>query len=56
MNAVVANYGLKPVKRPKIKVTRELDLSGENGREIIRSKTKLVLRVHKNTFKKLAEM
>ncbi|NRP37562.1 hypothetical protein XMA121_000147 [Marinobacterium sp. xm-a-121] len=56
MNAVVANYGLKPVKRPKIKVTRELDLSDDNGREIIRSKTKLVLRVHKNTFKKLAEM
>ena len=56
MNAIVEKYGLKPVRRPKIKVTRDLDLSDENGKDIIRSKTKLVLKVHKNTFKKLADM
>lgn len=56
MNTVVEKYGLKPVSRPKIKLSRELDLSDENGKEIVRSKTKLVLRVHKNTFKKLADM
>ena len=56
MNPIVAKYGLKPVSRPKIKVTRELDLSDESAREIVRSKTKLVLKVHKKTFKKLADM
>lgn len=56
MNSIVAKYGLKPVSRPKIKATRDLDLSDDNGRAIIRSKTKLVLKVHKNTFKKLADM
>lgn len=56
MNKIVEKYGLKPVARPKIKLARELDLSGPAGKEIVRSKTKLVMQVHKNTFAKLADM
>ena len=56
MNKIVEKYGLKPVARPKIKLVRELDLSGPAGKEIIRSKTKLVMQVHKKTFAKLADM
>ena len=56
MNKVVENYGLKAVKRPKIKATKQLDLSGDAGHQIIKSETKLVLRTHPKTFKKLADM
>lgn len=34
---------------------RDLDLSGQIGKEIVRSKTKLVMQVHKKTFAKLAD-
>ena len=56
MNKIVEQYGLKPVSRPKVKLVRELDLSSQMGREIIRSKTKLVMHVHRKTFAKLADM
>ena len=56
MNKIVEKYGLKPVSRPKVKLVRELDLSGQKGKEIVRSKTKLVMQVHKKTFTKLADM
>lgn len=56
MNTKVENYGLKPVKRPKIKASKTLDLSGELGKQIVKSETKLVLRTHKKTFEKLADM
>lgn len=56
MNKVVENYGLKAVSRPKIKATKELDLSGDTGRQIVKSETKLALRTHQKTFKKLADM
>ena len=56
MNKIVEKYGLKPVSRPKVKLVRELDLSGQKGKEIVRSKTKLVMQVHKKTFAKLADM
>lgn len=56
MNKVVAKYGLKPVSRPKVTLVRELDLSSPEGKEIVRSKTKLVMKLHKNTFSKLADM
>ncbi len=56
MNSKVKNYGLKPVERPKIKANKYLDLSGEMGKQVIKSETKLVLRTHEKTFKKLADM
>lgn len=56
MNTKVEDYGVKAVKRPKIKAVKELELSGEQGRQIVKSETKLVLRTHQRTFSKLAEM
>lgn len=55
MNKKVENYGLKAVERPKIKATKRLDLSGEMGQQIVKSETKLVLRTHAQTFRKLAD-
>lgn len=49
-------YGVNAVERPKIKATKQLDLSGETGRQIVKSETKLALRTHAKTFKKLADM
>jgi len=49
-------YGVVIVERPKIKATKKLDLSGDSGRQIVLSETKLALRTHKKTFKKLADM
>jgi hypothetical protein len=49
-------YGVKKVKRPHIKATKKLDLNGDIGEQIIKSETKLVLRTHANTFRKLAYM
>lgn len=49
-------YGVKAVKRPKILANKKLDLSGPQGKQVIKTETKLVLRTHKNTFKKLADM
>ncbi len=56
MNKKVENHGLKPVPRPKIPATKRLDLSGATGQQIIKSETKLVLRIHAQTFKKLEDM
>lgn len=56
MNKNLDIYGVSIVSRPKIKATKKLDLSGEFGRQIVISETKLALRTHKNTFKKLADM
>lgn len=56
MGNKLTNYGVMMVQRPKIKATKKLDLNGEEGRQIIISETKLTLRTHKNTFKKLADM
>lgn len=49
-------YGVQIVSRPKIKATKALDLSGDAGRQIVISETKLALRTHKKTFQKLAHM
>jgi hypothetical protein len=49
-------YGVKIVERPRIAATKSLDLAGEYGQQIVRSETKLALRTHKQTFKKLADM
>lgn len=56
MNKKLEVYGVSAVERPKIKATKTLDLSGESGRQIIKSETKLALRTHVKTFKKLADM
>ena len=56
MNSKVEDYGVLLVERPKIKATKKLDLSGDAGRQIIKSETKLALRTHAKTFKKLADM
>ncbi|GLS83133.1 acetyltransferase [Paraferrimonas haliotis] len=56
MNEKIQKYGVQPVSRPKIRATKKLDLSGAYGQQIVRSETKLVIRTHKNTFTKLADM
>ncbi|WP_022943292.1 hypothetical protein [Psychromonas hadalis] len=56
MTFKVENYGVKAVQRPKIRATKELDLSGISGQQIVKSETKLALRTHIKTFKKLAYM
>jgi hypothetical protein len=56
MNKKLDNYGAPAVERPKIKATKQLDLSGDAGRQIVKSETKLALRTHAKTFKKLADM
>lgn len=49
-------YGLELVERPKVKANKRLDLSGEHGKQIIKSETKLALKTHSRTFKRLADM
>ncbi|QGG79070.1 acetyltransferase [Litorivicinus lipolyticus] len=49
-------YGVKRVQRPKVKATRVLDLSGENGRRIVITKANEILKLHEKTFAKLADM
>jgi hypothetical protein len=56
MNDKIARYGVKPVQRPKIKANRKLDLSGGEGKQIIRAETRVVLKNHAKTFAKLADM
>jgi hypothetical protein len=56
MNTKISKYGVKPVKRPKIVAEKILDLRNESGKQIVLSETKLVLRTHAKTFKKLADM
>ena len=56
MNKKIEAYGVTAVERPKIKAVKKLDLTGDTGKQIILSETKLALRTHKNTFKKLADM
>ena len=56
MKDTFQTYGVKKVKRPHIKATKKLDLDGDTGEQIIKSETKLVLRTHANTFRKLAYM
>ncbi|PID45389.1 MAG: acetyltransferase [Proteobacteria bacterium] len=36
--------------------TKRLDLSGDFGRQVIKSETNLALRVHPKIFQKLADM
>lgn len=56
MNKKIEKYGVKVVARPKIKATKSLDLSGNEGKQIVVSETKLTLRAHKKAFDKLADM
>ncbi|WP_423185321.1 acetyltransferase [Alishewanella sp. d11] len=56
MNPKIQQLGLKLVQRPKIKPKKQLDLTGLEGQQIVLSETKLVLRTHAKTFKKLADM
>lgn len=56
-NTIINKYGLPQVlSRPVVRAVKQLDLSGEAGRQIIKSETKLVLRTHKKTFARLADM
>ena len=56
MNKKVEKYGVAAVERPKIQATKQLDLLGDTGRQIVKSETKLALRTHSKTFKRLADM
>lgn len=55
---VITNaFGLpQAVDRPKVRATKELDLSGREGQQIVKSETKLALVKYAGTFKKLADM
>lgn len=56
-NNVSNKYGLPQVQnRPQIKAEKNLCLSGEEGRQIIKSETKLTLKTHEKTFTRLADM
>lgn len=56
MNTKIEKYGVKAVERPKVKANKRLDLSGPSGQQIVKSETKLVLRTHSKTFRRLADM
>ena len=56
MNHKLNTYGVSIVERPKVKAIKKLDLGGDSGKQIVYSETKLVLRTHKKTFQKLADM
>ncbi len=52
MNKRIEAYGVTAMeKRPKIKAVKKLDLTGDTGKQIVLSETKLALRIHKNTSK-----
>ncbi|HEX8589684.1 MAG TPA: acetyltransferase [Pseudomonas sp.] len=56
MNHKLNTYGVSIVERPSVKAIKKLDLGGDSGKQIVYSETKLVLRTHKKTFQKLADM
>ena len=49
-------YGVEIVDRPKIKATKTLDLSGQEGEKIIKSLTKKILIRHQKAFERLSNM
>lgn len=49
-------YGVKIIPRPKIKAIKNLDLSGKEGEELIKSLTQVILLRHQKTFKRLSDM
>ena len=49
-------YGVEIVERPKIRPTKELDLSGKDGEKLVRLLTKKILIRHEKTFKRLSKM
>lgn len=49
-------YGVEVVDRPRIKPTKELDLSGAKGEEIIKLLTKKILIRHQKAFQRLSNM
>jgi len=56
-NTVSNKYGLPQVQnRPQVKAQKSLCLNGEEGRQIIKSETRLALKDHEKTFDRLANM
>ena len=56
IEVIVNEFGLpQAVNRPHIRATKELDLTGREGQQIVKSETKLTLLKYANTFKKLKE-
>mgnify|MGYP003608340719 FL=1 len=56
MGNLIKKYGVKIVPRPKIKPTKELDLTGKEGEKIVEYETKLLLIRHKKAFERLADL
>lgn len=56
MENPLKKYGVKIVPRPKIKVSKKLDLTGKEGEEIVEYETKLLLIRHKKAFERLADL
>ena len=49
-------YGVEIVDLPKIKATKTLDLSGQEGEKIIKLLTEKILIRHQKAFKRLSNM
>lgn len=56
MENSLKKYGVKIVPRPKIKPSKELDLTGKEGGKIVEYETKLILIRHRKAFERLADL
>ena len=56
MENSLKKYGVKIVPRPKIKPSKELDLTGKEGEKIVEYETKLILIRHRKAFERLADL
>lgn len=57
MENKLAKYGVKkPVCRPHVKPTKQLNLDTADGRGLVYALARKILAQHKKTFKRLASM
>tara|TARA_Y100001973_G_C5110774_1_gene287566 strand:- start:697 stop:870 length:174 start_codon:yes stop_codon:yes gene_type:complete len=57
MENKLAKYGVnKPVRRPKIKPVKQLNLDSPEGKRLVYAEARIILAQHNKTFKRLASM
>ena len=57
MENKLAKYGVKkPISRPKIKPTKQLNLDTPEGQRLVYTEAREILAQHKKTFRRLASM
>ncbi|AVJ57417.1 acetyltransferase [Idiomarina sp. OT37-5b] len=57
MENKLAKYGVKkPISRPKIKPTKQLNLDTPEGQRLVYTEARMILAQHKKTFRRLASM